>query len=99
MMNGYQGGRCKECGKQYMSDLQVQAHEAKTGHDSGLAAGGAGRRELAGRDCTLRGKPAKVCGAANPFAMMATLDGTMRVEYNWATVRNVLEGKAGAFKG
>ena len=98
-MSTYQGGRCKECGKCYMSDVQVQAHEAKTGHDSGLSAGREGRRELAGRDCTLSGKPAKVCGAANPFATVASLDGHQRVEYNLATVRNVLENNAGAFKG
>jgi hypothetical protein len=53
-------------------------------------------RLLDGKHVTLDGKPAKVVGFREPFAIIALMEGALRVEYAWETTLKVLK-KDGKF--
>lgn len=55
--------------------------------------------QYAGKPCTLNGQPAKIMGAMNDHATVATLDPTgSKVEFAWKTVENIMKNKNGEFK-
>ena len=54
-------------------------------------------KHYVGRDCTLDGKPATICGRLNDYATVAQYPQGLRVEYAWPTVARIMES-GGAFK-
>lgn len=46
---------------------------------------------FAGRDCTLNGIPARICGRLHRFATVATVSGLCSVEFAWPTVERIME--------
>ena len=53
---------------------------------------------LIGSEVTLNGKPAKVSGRLQRFAMVRCLDGSEGYEYAWPTVKNIVLNKQGNFR-
>ena len=47
----------------------------------------------AGKPCYLNDKPAKIVGRLNPFATVATMDGSQSVEFSWHTINRIMYGK------
>ena len=46
---------------------------------------------------TLNGKPAKINGRREPFASVCELNGPLKVEFAWRTVKNII-ANGGQFK-
>jgi len=53
--------------------------------------------KYAGEECTLDGKPARICGRLLRFAIVREIFGPEKAEYAWPTVARVMEEKKGEF--
>ena len=53
--------------------------------------------KYAGQPCTLNGKPAKIMGRLEPFALVGQLPQGLAVEFAWETVDYVMTERDGAF--
>lgn len=55
------------------------------------------REQWSGAHCVLDGKPALVAGRLEPFATIATVDGSQAIQFAWHTVNRIMR-RDGQFK-
>jgi hypothetical protein len=53
--------------------------------------------KYAGEECTLDGKPARICGRLLRFAIVREIFGPSSAEFAWETIKHCMEEKNGEF--